>query len=211
MSFAARSCDPRFAQLMESSDPLPTDSQKESIAQILQAGWHLLKLINEILDLAVIESGKVSLSLESVSLSEVMSECQAMMETQAQQRGIRMTFPRFDARLFVMADRTRLKQIVINLLSNAIKYNKEQGTVAVDCTVSAPERIRISVKDTGAGLPPEKLAPTIPAVQSSRPGSRRRGRHGHRPGCDKAIGRTDGRRPRCGKHGRGGKRVSGAN
>ena len=56
------------------------------------------------------------------------------------------------------ADRTRLKQIVINLLSNAIKYNKEQGTVVVDCTVSAPERIRISVKDTGAGLPPEKLA-----------------------------------------------------
>jgi CheY-like chemotaxis protein len=68
-----------------------------------------------------------------------------------------MTFPRFDARLFVMADRTRLKQIVINLLSNAIKYNKEQGTVTVDCAVSAPERIRISVKDTGAGLSPEML------------------------------------------------------
>jgi signal transduction histidine kinase len=60
--------------------------------------------------------------------------------------------------LFVKADRTRLKQIVINLLSNAIKYNKEKGTVVVDCTVSAPERIRISVRDTGAGLPPEKLA-----------------------------------------------------
>jgi len=149
-----------FAQLMESASPLPTDSQKESIAQILQAGWHLLKLINEILDLAVIESGKVSLSPESVSLAEVMSECQAMMEPQAQPRGISMTFPQFDDddRFFVKADRTRLKQIVINLLSNAIKYNKEQGTVVVDCTVSAPERIRISVADTGAGLPPEKLA-----------------------------------------------------
>jgi PAS domain S-box-containing protein len=157
-----------FAQLMESADPLPTAPQAESIAQILQAGWHLLKLINEILDLAAIESGKVSLSSESVSLSEVMSECQAMMEPQAQQRGISMTFPRFDVCLFVMADRIRLKQIVINLLSNAIKYNKQGGTIIVNCTVSTPpppdfgaagpERIRISVADTGAGLPPEKLA-----------------------------------------------------
>jgi PAS domain S-box-containing protein len=147
-----------FAQLMELASPLPTDSQKESIAQILQAGWHLLKLINEILDLAVIESGKVSLSTESVSLAEVMSECQAMMEPQAQQRGISMTFPRFDNPFFVSADRTRLKQIVINLLSNAIKYNKEQGTVVVDCTTSTPGLTRISVKDTGAGLSPEKLA-----------------------------------------------------
>jgi len=137
---------------------LPTPSQAESIAQILQAGWHLLKLINEILDLAVIESGKVSLSLEPVSLAEVISECQAMMEPQAQQSGISMTFPHLAIPYFVKADRTRLKQIVINLLSNAIKYNKEHGTVDVDCAVSAAGRIRISVKDTGAGLPPEKVA-----------------------------------------------------
>jgi PAS domain S-box-containing protein len=149
-----------FAQLMESAAPSPTASQSESIAQILQAGWHLLKLINEILDLAVIESGKVSLSPESVSLAELMSECRAMMEPQAQEHGISMTFPQFDDEhpCFVRADRTRLKQIIINLLSNAIKYNKERGTVAVDCTASAPERVRISVADTGAGLPPEKLA-----------------------------------------------------
>jgi CheY-like chemotaxis protein len=105
----------------------------------------------------VIESGKVSLSSEPVSLSEVLSECHAMMEPQAQQRGIRMTFPRFDNPIFVKADRTRLKQIVINLLSNAIKYNKEQGAVVVDCTVGNQERTRISVKDTGAGLPPEMV------------------------------------------------------
>jgi len=147
-----------FAQLMESASPAPTESQKESIAQILQAGWHLLKLINEILDLAMIESGKLSLSPETVSLAEVMSECQAMMEPQAQHRGIKVTFPRFGAPLFVRADRTRLKQIVINLLSNAIKYNKEQGTVVIECTLSAPGRTRISVKDTGPGMPPEKLA-----------------------------------------------------
>jgi signal transduction histidine kinase/CheY-like chemotaxis protein len=147
-----------FAQLMESATPSPTAGQTKSIAKILQAGWYLLKLINEILDLAGIESGQLSLSKESMSLSEIMSECQAMMEPEAQQRGVRMSFPLFAEPMFVSADRTRLKQIIINLISNAIKYNKEGGTVSVDCTVSVPERIRISVKDTGAGLPPEKLA-----------------------------------------------------
>ncbi len=146
-----------FAQLMESSSPLPTDSQKECIAQILQAGWHLLKLINEILDLAVIEAGKVSLSTEPVSLGEVMSECQTMLEPEAKQRGINVTFPAFDNPSFVSSDRTRLKQVVINLLSNAIKYNKDQGTVVVACRTISPERVRVSVTDTGVGLSPEKL------------------------------------------------------
>ena len=147
-----------FAQLMESASPAPTDSQKESIAQILQAGWHLLKLINEILDLSVIEAGRVSLSTEPVSLTEVMSECQAMLEPEAQQRGIGMTFPQFQSPIFVSADRTRLKQVVINLLSNAIKYNKEHGTVVVACGASTPGCTRISVSDTGAGLSPDKVA-----------------------------------------------------
>src|SRR5476651_2634437 len=147
-----------FAQLMESADPSPTASQSARIAQILQAGWHLLKLINEILDLAVIESGQVSLSMEHVSLSEVMNECKSMMEPQAQECAIQLTFPLFDNPIFVRADMTRLKQIIINLLSNAIKYNKEAGTVVVSCIVSAPERIRIGFEDTGAGLSPEKLA-----------------------------------------------------
>ena len=147
-----------FAQLMESDSQSPTPSQKESIAQILDAGWHLLNLINEILDLAVIESGTVSLSGESVSLDEVMLECRAMMEPQAQQAGISMTFPEFDSPCFVSSDRTRLKQILINLLSNAIKYNKVQGTVVVDYAVSAQDRIRINIRDTGEGLRPEKLA-----------------------------------------------------
>jgi PAS domain S-box-containing protein len=146
-----------FAQLLESTSPLPTACQKENIAQILRAGWHLLKLINEVLDLAVVESGTLSISPEPASLAEVMSECQAMMEPQAQQRGISMTFPQLDVPYFVYADQTRVKQVLINLLSNGIKYNREQGTVEVTCAVTSPERVRISVKDTGAGLSPEKL------------------------------------------------------
>ncbi len=147
-----------FAQLLESASPAPTVSQTKSIAQILQAGWYLLKLINEILDLSVIESGQVSLSRELVSMSDLMSECQTMMGPQAEKRGIHLTFPQFDSTLYISADMTRMKQIVINLLSNAIKYNKEGGTVVVECNVTAPERVRISVRDTGAGLAPEKLA-----------------------------------------------------
>jgi PAS domain S-box-containing protein len=148
-----------FAQLMNSDSPPPTASQTASIDQILHAGWYLLELINEILDLAQIESGKFALSSEPTGLREVMGECQAMIEPLGQKRGINMTFPKFDIPYFVDADRTRLKQILINLLSNAIKYNQPNGTVAVEAvrTGSTPERVRISVRDTGAGLAPEML------------------------------------------------------
>ena len=146
-----------FAQLMESGSPSPTTSQKRSIDQILKAGWYLLELINEILDLALIESGKLSLSLEPISLAEIVRECHAMIEPQAQKRDIRMTFPRFEIPYFVKADRTRVKQVLINLLSNAVKYNRVGGTVVVDCIASLPGRIRIRIKDTGEGLTPDKL------------------------------------------------------
>jgi PAS domain S-box-containing protein len=146
-----------FAQLIESGSPPPTTSQKRSIDQILQSGWYLLELINEILDLALIESGKLSLSLEPMSLTEVMHECRAMIEPQAQKRGISVAFPQFEIRYFVKADRTRVKQVLINLLSNAVKYNKVGGAVVVDCIASTPGRIRICVKDTGEGLTLDKL------------------------------------------------------
>ncbi len=146
-----------FAQLIESGSPPPTPSQMRSVNQILQAGWYLLELINEILDLALIESGKLSLSQEPVSLAEVMHECKAMIEPQAKKHDIRMTFPHFEISCFVNADRTRVKQILINLLSNAVKYNKVGGAVVVDCTASSAERVRISVKDTGEGLTPDQL------------------------------------------------------
>jgi signal transduction histidine kinase/ActR/RegA family two-component response regulator len=146
-----------FAQLLEVGSPSPTAAQIVRLHQIIKAGWYLLELINEILDLAVIESGKLSLSREPVSLIDVMRECQAMIESQAQKRGIHINFLPFDNTWFANADRTRVKQVLINLLSNAIKYNREHGTVEVKCTASTPERIRISIKDSGAGLPPEKL------------------------------------------------------
>ena len=147
-----------FAQLIESSSPLPTTSQQRSIEQILKAGWYLLELINEILDLALIESEKLPLSMEPMALADVVRECQAIIEPQARERGISVTFPRFESRYFVQADPKRVKQVLINLLSNAIKYNKVGGRVDVDYIASTPGRIRILVKDTGEGLTPEKLA-----------------------------------------------------
>ncbi len=147
-----------FAQLMETGAPSPTPSQKRNLDQILKAGWYLLELINEILDLALIESGKVILSREPVSLVEVILECRAMIEAQAHKRGIGMTFPRFEIPYFVKADRTRVKQVLINLLFNAIKYNRPGGAVAVEYTLRPADTIRISVRDTGAGLAPEQLA-----------------------------------------------------
>jgi PAS domain S-box-containing protein len=147
-----------FAQLMESDSPPPTPGQKESITQILQAGWHLLKLIDAILDLAKVESGQVPLSQEPVSLAEVILECQGIVESQAQQRGVKLTFPEFDIPYFVLVDRTRLKQVLINLLSNAIKYNVDRGTVVVSCSARTPELTRVSIRDSGAGLSAEQVA-----------------------------------------------------
>lgn len=150
-----------FAQLMESGSPPPTFSQKRSIEQILKAGWYLLDLINEILDLALIESGKLALSMETMSLNDVMRECQTMIETQAHTRGIRMTFPSLQSQYFVKADRTRVKQVLINLLSNAIKYNKVAGSVDIYYEVDnsrSPANIRVCIRDTGEGLTTEKMS-----------------------------------------------------
>ncbi len=147
-----------FAQLMASETPPPTLEQKLSIDQILQAGWYLLRLINEILDLAMIESGRVTLSQESMSLTDILQDCQAMIEPQAQKRGLEMIFPSFDEPNYVHADRTRVKQVLINLLSNAIKYNRPGGKVTIECGKSDENHVQITVRDTGIGLSPEQLA-----------------------------------------------------
>jgi PAS domain S-box-containing protein len=141
-----------FAQLMESEAPPPTMGQQESISQILRAGWHLLKLINEILDLTIIESGQIPISKEPVLISAILTECQGMFEQQAQQRGITMQFPVRNAGSYVLADHTRLKQVFINLLTNAIKYNRPHGSVEVFCSLQPKARVRVSIRDTGLGL-----------------------------------------------------------
>jgi signal transduction histidine kinase len=146
-----------FAQLLGAGSPPPTSVQIARLDQINKAGWYLLDLINEILDLAVIESGKLSVLHEPVCLLDVMRECQAMIEPLAQQHDIKLSVFPFDNSWFAIADRTRIKQVLINLLSNAIKYNREHGTVEVKCTHTTPERLRISIKDSGMGLSPEKL------------------------------------------------------
>jgi len=141
-----------FAQLLASDKPPPTASQQRSLDQILKGGWYLLQLINEILDLAMIESGQVMLSQESMGLSEVLRDCQAMMEPQAKKRGIDMRFTSLEQPFFVHADRTRVKQVLINLLSNAIKYNRNGGSVTVTAGARGEGRVCLRVTDSGSGL-----------------------------------------------------------
>ena len=147
-----------FGQLLAHDDgmPLAPERSRGFVGHIVDAGNHLLTLINEILNLAQIESGKVSISLEPVDLREVLEECHALTRTASAQRGIRLVFP-METPLLVNADRTRLKQVLLNLLSNAVKYNRDHGAVIVDCTAGDEGRVRIEVQDTGAGLTPEQL------------------------------------------------------
>jgi PAS domain S-box-containing protein len=147
-----------FAQLMASEVPPPSVRQQRSIDQILKGGWYLLRLINEILDLSMIEAGKVTMSQESMSINDVLQDCKGMIEPQATKRSIAMDFPKRDDIFYVHGDRTRIKQVMINLLSNAIKYNGIGGTVTVQCAGTGKERVRVSVSDTGAGLPPDQVA-----------------------------------------------------
>ena len=147
-----------FAQLLESSDPPPTLSQNRSISQIIKAGWYLLDLINEILDLAAIDSGKVILSIETFSLTEVLNDAQNMLELQALKRGFHILAPHSEIPYFLKADPVRVKQVFVNLLSNAIKYNQSNGTVTVSCIEKSNHRIRVCVEDTGQGLTVEKIA-----------------------------------------------------
>ena len=148
-----------FAQLMESAMPPLPPAQKENLTQIQIAGRYLLDLSNGTLDLALIDSGKAALSLEPAPLNEVLRRCFSLIEPQAKKRRIAITFPSLETPVFVKADETRLKQVLMNLLVNAVSYNKPGGTVKVTCTpgLTAPDSIRISVRDTGYGMAPEKL------------------------------------------------------
>jgi len=146
-----------FAQILTSEALPTTDAQKKEFAShILKSGRHLLTLINEILDLAKVESGTIPLSMEPVALGEILEECRTMIEPLAAGRGIRMLFPE-QVGAVLLADRTRLKQVLLNLLSNAVKYNRDSGAVVLDCGEPAPGRLRIAVRDTGMGLRPDQL------------------------------------------------------
>jgi signal transduction histidine kinase/CheY-like chemotaxis protein len=147
-----------FAQILASNDlPTTPEQKKEFAGHILKSGRHLLTLINEILDLARVEAGALTLSMEPVGLAEVLTECRMMIEPLAAARGIRVQFPEHAAAL-LQADRTRLKQVLLNLLSNAVKYNREGGAVVLECEAAGPDRLRLSVRDTGMGLRPDQVA-----------------------------------------------------
>jgi signal transduction histidine kinase/ActR/RegA family two-component response regulator len=147
-----------FGQLLAATDAqaLGPARGKEFVDHIVNAGKHLLSLINDVLNLAQIEAGKLTLSLEAIHLNEVLAECQTMTEPSAEQRHVRLLFPQ-DLHATVHADRTRLKQVLLNLLSNAVKYNRDGGSVVVSTIRLGDDRLRVSVQDTGPGMEPEQV------------------------------------------------------
>lgn len=144
-----------FAQLMDMDDTLP-DEHQESVGQILSAGSHLLKLINDILSLAKIEAGNIGLSIEAFDCVALIGECVSMVSPLSDKQGIQIEVPP-PAPVVIQADRRFLKQVVLNLLSNAIKYNRPSGSVRIDATADARGMVQISVADTGYGIPPDRL------------------------------------------------------
>ncbi|WP_218163481.1 response regulator [Marinospirillum alkaliphilum] len=145
-----------FAQMLEYDEALDAD-QQENVHEILKAGHHLLELINEVLDLARIESGRMTLSLEPVEVQAVMDECCSLIGPLAVKAGIQL-LPVETTEAVVVADRTRFKQVLLNLLSNAVKYNRPGGTVQLLWQQSASRQcFELQVKDTGRGIAAEDL------------------------------------------------------
>ncbi|MBC7786133.1 MAG: response regulator [Methylophilaceae bacterium] len=140
-----------FTQLMESGSSPLTPTQENNVKQVLHAGWYLLGLINEILDLSSIESGNMVLVIEEISLNEVLSQCEEMIKPQAHDKNIALSFPSIKQPCLVRADSVRIKQVMLNLLTNAIKYNRNPGRIDVGYTVTS-DHVRVSVVDGGQGL-----------------------------------------------------------
>lgn len=145
-----------FSQLLELDELRP--DQELAVSQITRGGRHLLDLINEILDISQIESGKLTLSPEAVNAREVVAECVDLVRPLAAERGVHLVSggELAPCRHHVFADRQRIKQILLNLLGNGIKYNRDGGTVSISCSQPAPGRLRIEVTDTGPGIPTEQ-------------------------------------------------------
>ena len=144
-----------FGQLMEYDESLPAE-HRDSVQEILKAGQHLLELINEVLDLAKVESGRIDLSLEPLELCPIVEECLSLIGPLAGKRNIQLSHARLEG-VKVRGDRTRLKQALLNLLSNAIKYNREGGQVHIDARSEGTDRMRILMMDSGLGIPAERL------------------------------------------------------
>jgi signal transduction histidine kinase len=145
-----------FGQLLESDTEHPLSaSQKDNLQEIMQGGEHLLELINEVLDLARIESGRLELEFEPIPAIPLIDACIRQIQPEANRRGIRI-FHHPCVPFVVDADATRFKEVLFNLLSNAVKYNREGGSVEVRCSANG-ERMRISVQDSGYGIPAESL------------------------------------------------------
>jgi PAS domain S-box-containing protein len=146
-----------FGQLLDRQSP--TETQRPRIRYILSAGRHLLNLINEVLDISRIEAGNLQLSLEPVCVEEAIGEALDLMRPLASERAIGLaTTSSLDTASYILADRQRLKQVLLNLLSNAVKYTAMHGTVTLSFTKSDNGLMRIQVRDTGAGIPEDKLA-----------------------------------------------------
>ncbi len=145
-----------FAQLLELDD-LEAD-QREGVEQILKAGRHLLELINEVLDISRIESGTMSMSVEPVHVGSVLADALSLIRPLADAAGVRLAAnPEDVGETYALADRQRLKQVLINLLSNAVKYNRSGGEVSVRCEELPGNRLELAIADTGRGLTAEQL------------------------------------------------------
>ncbi len=148
-----------FAQVLEIDRRQPLAAhQLEWTGQIRQAGWHLLHMINDTLDLARIDSGHIELNPHALDLAELVASALALLEQNASKRGVQIDVRLFDQARIVLGDPTRVKQILTNLLSNAIKYNVEQGHVLVSSHATAAGMIALEVSDTGPGMNDAQLA-----------------------------------------------------
>ena len=145
-----------FSQLLDLDQSLLPRS-KRFVHEILHAGNHLLTLINEVLNLAHVESGRMTLSLEPLPLAELGHEVLKLMQPLADQGGVTLKTGLLDG-LVVRADRTRLKQVLVNLISNAIKYNRAGGSVRLDASALDERMLRITVRDTGVGIAPKHMS-----------------------------------------------------
>ena len=147
-----------FAQVLQMGGELPPRSG-ECVQHILKGGRHLLRLIDEVLDIARIESGRLPLSVEPVLVSDAISQALEMVRPIAQSRGIQLsTDTALRCQQHVMADRQRLHQVLLNLASNAIKYNRPNGSVRISCDAENERVVRIKVEDTGNGISTEDQA-----------------------------------------------------